>query len=321
MSKVAITDHNFDSTDIEKEVLEPLGCEVVLRQCKTEEEAIDLTADADYVLTQFARVTARVIDAMENCQVIVRYGVGVDNVDLEAAAQRGIPVCNVPDYCTDEVADHTVGLILATTRRIVPIVDDVRAGSWTPLRPLERMQVLKVLTVGIVGFGRIGKEVAARLKPFKCLILVFDPVVDDAVIQQAGCTPVTFDELLSASDIISLHCPSNDQTRYMINEDSINKMKKGVMLINVARGDIVKTDDLIAGLESGQIGATALDVTDPEPINPDSSLLAMDNVIITSHVASVTLEAMEAVQRGAAEIVAMAVRGEKLPNIVNAVPG
>lgn len=318
MSKVVITNYSFESLAPEKEVLEPLGCRIVARQYESEEDLIALVADADYVIIQPpARLTASVIGTMKKCKLIVRNGVGTDNIDLDAAAARDIPVCNVPDYCTDEVADHTLALLLALTRRVVQISNHVRQGVWELPVPRQEIRVLKALRVGIVGFGRIGRQVIERLKSFRCTILVFDPLVDDAVIQDAGCIPTSIDDLLSTSDVISLHCPSNDQTRYMINKDSIERMKKGVMLINVARGDLVNTDDLITALGSGQIGAVALDITDPEPINKDNPLLEMDNVIITNHIAWLSVGAMEQVRKRTVDIVGQAIRGEKLPNVVN----
>ena len=156
----------------------------------SEQQRIDLVRDADAVITQFAPVNAAVIGAMQKSRVIVRYGIGVDNVDLAAAAAKGIPVCNVPDYCIDEVADHALAMILDLTRNITANAIKVRSGSWGLATPLANIRTLKNMTVGVVGFGRIGREVAARLKAFKCKVLVFDPPVDAAVIRSAGCEPV-----------------------------------------------------------------------------------------------------------------------------------
>lgn len=319
MLKVAVTDYTFANLDIEKSILEPLDCEVIGRQCKTEEELIDLTKDADYIITQFAKVNASVIKAMEKCNVIVRYGIGVDNVDLEAAAKKGIPVCNIPDYCIDEVADHTLAMMLSLIRQVCYISGEVKNGKWKIPVSLAQMRTLKEMTVGIIGFGRIGREVASRLKGFKCKLRVFDPGVDAATIEKAGCTPATLDEIYKASDLITLHCPSNVKTRYMVNEDSIKRMKKGALLVNASRGDLIKTDDLIAALKNGYIGGVALDVTDPEPINTDSPLLTMENVIITNHIASASVNAVKRLRESAAHPVVCAIHGEKLPNVVNGI--
>ncbi len=209
MPKVLVTDHTFDPLDIEQRILEPLGAELVVRQCKTVEELLPLVAEADAVLTQFSPVNAQVIAAMKRVRIIVRYGIGVDNVDLQAAKERGIPVCNVPGYCIDEVADHTLGFILGLTRQVVANCVHVRAGKWGLALPLSEMRTLRDQAVGVVGFGRIGREVVRRLPAFRGVVRVFDPVVNAKEIELAGATAATsLDELLSQSDIITLHCPS-----------------------------------------------------------------------------------------------------------------
>jgi len=318
--KVILTDQPFGVLDIERGILDPLGCELIDAQCKTEQALIPAVADADHIITTFAPLTAAVIAAMGKCRVIVRHGVGVDNVDLAAAAAKGIPVCNVPDYCVDEVADHALAMILDLARKITTHAAVIRAGGWKLATPITAVNPLKELTVGIVAFGRIGREVASRLKPFKCRVLVFDPAVDASEIKAAGFTPARLDELLAQSDVITLHCPSNEKTKQMINEQSIAKMKDGVMLVNTSRGTLVKTDDLIATLQSGKISAAALDVLDPEPAPADSPLRTMDNVILTPHMAAVSAKAVKTLRATAANIVACAIRGEKLPNVVNKVP-
>ena len=320
MSKVAITDYGFADLDPEKRVLEPLGCTFVdQKEFVGEEKLQELVRDADYVITQFAPLNAAVIESMAKCRIIVRYGIGVDNVDLDAAAKRGIPVCNVPDYCVDEVADHTLAFILALARKVVPGWDVVRSGGWKLAVPLEEMNALKELTVGLVAYGKIAKEVAARLKAFKSKVLVFDPYVPANEIENDGLVPTGLEGLLGNSDLISLHCPSTAETRQMINSQSIRTMKRGVMLVNTSRGTLVNTADLVAALESGHISAAALDVVDPEPIPPDSPLLKMDNVIIHSHVASCSVNSRNRLRTGVAEAVARAVRGEKFVNVVNGV--
>ena len=320
MTEVAVTDYTFDDLDIEKNILGPLGCRLTdLKTGKPQDELIALVRDADYVITQFAPVNAAVIQAMQKCKAIVRYGIGVDNVDLEAATAKGIPVCNVPDYCTDEVADHTLAMILDVTRRITSNAVGIRSGKWALAVPLDALHALRDMTVGIVGFGRIGREVAGRLKPFKCDILVFDPGVDASEIETAGCTPVALDDLIARSDLVTLNCPSNEQTKHMINAESLARMRDGAMLVNVSRGTVVKTDDLVAALKSGKISAFATDVTDPEPIPPDHPLVGMDNVFITPHIASATPQAATQLRSDAANTVAAVVKGGRPPNVVNGV--
>jgi D-3-phosphoglycerate dehydrogenase len=320
MPTVLVTDHTFDPLDIEQRILEPLGAILDARQCKTAEQLVPLVGDADAVLTQFSPVSAQVISAMKKVRVIVRYGIGVDNVDLAAARERGIPVCNVPDYCIDEVADHTLAFILAVTRQVVPNCARVRGGPWGLAVPLSEMKTLRDLTVGVVGFGRSGREVVRRLRPFRGVVHVFDPAVNPKEIESAGASAATsLDELLSHSDILTLHCPSTAQTRRMLGAERLAQMKRGSILVNLARGDLVDTSALVAGLQSGHLAAAALDVCDPEPIPPGHPLLQMPNVIVSAHLASTSVRAVRTLRETAAGLVARRLRGETLPNVVNGV--
>ena len=316
--KIAITDYSFPSLDIEEGIIRPLGYEMVARNAgKSASELTALVADADAVITQFAKVDAQVIASMQRAKVIVRYGIGVDNVDLEAAKARGIPVCNVPDYCIDEVADHTLAFILGITRQVVPNTLHVRDGNWGMATPLDQLRTLRDQTVGIVGFGRIGREVAARLASFKSRRLVFDAFVPPEVVRNAGCEPVSLDDLLAKSDILTLHCPSTPQTKKLLNATSIARMKPGSVVINLARGDLVDTPAFIAALQAGYLAGAAIDVCDPEPIPADSPLRSLPNVIVASHIASASPKSVRTLRETAARIAVMALRGEPLPNVVN----
>jgi D-3-phosphoglycerate dehydrogenase / 2-oxoglutarate reductase len=318
-AKVAITDWTFSDLAIEEQILKPHGCMVNGRQCKSETDLIELVSDADAVITQFARVTPRVIQAMTKARVIVRYGIGVDNVDLEAARMRNIPVCNVPDYCMDEVADHTLAFILATTRQVVPNTVHLRAGQWGLAVPLTAMKTLRDLTVGVVGFGRIGREVVKRLLAFKCAVRVFDPAVPASEVEKLGAQALPFDGLLQVADILTLHCPSTPQTRRLMNRETFARLKPGAIFINIGRGDLVDTAALTAALESGRLAAAALDVFDPEPIPVNHLVLKMPNVILAPHIASASPAAVKKLRETAAQLAVQAVRGEPLANIVNGV--
>ncbi len=320
MSIVAITDYTFPDLGIEESLLRLHGHELVAwKDKRSSSELTQLVASADAVITQFAPVDAKVIASMQRAKVIVRYGIGVDNVDLEAARAKGIPVCNIPEYCIDEVADHTLAFILAATRQVVQNALSIRNGLWGLATSLDQMRTLRNQTVGIVGFGRIGREVAARLAAFKCRLLVFDPVVPAAAICQAGCEAATLESLLAQSDIVTLHCPSTSITRKLLNASSLALMKRGAVVINLARGDMVDTAALVAALQSGQIAAAAIDVCDPEPIPLDSPLRSLPNVIAASHIASASPTAVVTLRTTAAELVVKALRGESLPNVVNGV--
>ncbi|MEO1999399.1 MAG: C-terminal binding protein, partial [Planctomycetaceae bacterium] len=296
MTTVAITDWTFSALDIEQALLDAAGCQLASKQCDSESQLIELVGSADAVITQFAPITAEVIAAMTQAKVIVRYGIGVDNVDLDAAAARGIPVSNVPDYCIDEVADHTLAFILSATRQLLANCLHIRTGNWGLATGVDDMKTLRDLTVGYVGFGRIGREVLDRLRAFKCTRLVHDPHVDDARIREAGCTPVPLDQLLAESDIVTLHCPSTPETRYLLDQSAFSHLKPGAIIINLARGDLIHTDALIEALESGQVGAAAVDVCDPEPIPEDSPLRSLPNVLATSHIASASRKAVTALR-------------------------
>ncbi len=320
MTKVLVTDHTFDPLDVEQRILEPLGVEFVAHQCKRVEELLAVVGDADAILTQFAPVNAQVIAAMKKARIIVRYGIGVDNVDLQAAKERGIPVCNVPDYCIDEVADHTLAFILGLTRQVVANCLHVRGGRWGLAYPLSQMKTLRDLVVGVVGFGRIGSEVVQRLMSFQGKVRVFDPVVKPEVIERSGAkTTGSLDDLLAQCDIITLHCPSTAQTRRMINADRLARMKPGSILVNLARGDLIETPALLNALQSGHLAGAALDVFDTEPLPAEHPLQQMPNVIVSSHIASTSLKAARMLRETAAELVSKRLRGQPLPSIVNGV--
>lgn len=317
--RAVVTDWAFPDLNVEKTILESNQIEFVGRQSKTAPELISLVADADAVIVQFAKIDAQVIEAMKKAKVIVRYGIGVDNVDLAAARARKIPVCNIPDYCINEVADHTLAFILATTRQVVPNSNFLHSGKWGLPVPLTTMLTMKELTVGVVGFGRIGREVVSRLLAFKSRVLVFDPVVPAAEIAKTGAEAVSWDQLLERSDIITPHCPSNDKTRRMFNKAAFAKMKPGAIFINVGRGDLVESAALVEALQTKHLSAAALDVFDPEPIPAGNPVLEMPNVILAAHIASASVSAVKRLRETAANIAVAAIQGQRPPNIVNGV--
>jgi D-3-phosphoglycerate dehydrogenase len=293
--------------------------ELAGRQCRSEADLMEWCAEADVVITQFARVNAAVIGAMRRARAIVRYGIGVDNVDLDAARARGIPVCNVPDYCIDEVADQTLAFILSLTRQVDAHARHLRAGGWGLAVPISGMQALRDLTVGVVGCGRIGREVIRRLRAFKSRVLVADPVVDAATVEALGGSLVTLDELLAAADVLTLHCPSTPATRRLIRAETLERMKPGALLINVGRGDLVDPAALTAALQAGRLGGAALDVFDPEPIPADHPVRSLPNVILAPHIASCSPTAVRKLRESVVQIGLAAVRGEPLATVVNGV--
>ena len=317
--KVVITDWTFSDLALEEEIFRQADIELVGRQCKTEAELIALVADADAVITQFAKVNAKVIAAMSRARAIVRYGIGVDNVDLAAARERGIPVCNIPDYCINEVADHALAYILGITRQVASNTRFLQEGKWGLATPLASMHALADLKVGVVGFGRIGREVVRRLLAFRCRVLVFDPVAPVAEIVHLGAEPVSLDVLLSQSDVITPHCPSTAQTRRMFNTQAFERMKPGAIFVNVGRGDLADSDAIVAALQSGKLLGAALDVFDPEPIPADHPIRKLPNVILASHIASASLPAVKRLRESAAGIAARAARQQPVTNVVNGI--
>ena len=316
---VVVTDWTFPDLRLEEEILKASEVGLVAQQCKTEKDLIALCADAHAVVTQFARINARVIAAMRRAKAIVRYGIGVDNVDLDAARARGIPVCNVPDYCIDEVTDQTMAFILALTRQVVTHANHLHAGNWGLVTSLAGMKALRDLTVGVVGFGRIGREVVKRLLVFKCRVQVFDPMVADGEIMMLGGQPASFEELLKNADVLTLHCPSTPQTRRLMNRETLAKLKRGAIFVNVGRGDLADPDALVVALKDGHLAAAALDVFDPEPIPADHPIRVLPNVILSPHIASCSVTAVTKLRESVARLALAAVRGEALATIVNGV--
>ena len=316
---IVVTDYTFPDLALETAILAQGGCDIVGHQCRTEAELIAAVAGADAVITQFAKINSNVIAAMSHARAIVRYGIGVDNVDLDAARVRGVPVSNIPDYCIDEVADHTLAFILGLTRQVVTHTADLRSGQWRLAVPVAGMRALREQTVGVVGFGRIGREVVGRLRAFKCRLLVHDPVVPAIDIEAAGAEPVSLDTLLASSDIVSLHCPSSPATRRLVRAETLARMRRGALLVNVARGDLVDTAALVDALQDGQLAGAALDVFDPEPLPVDHPLRNLPNLVIAPHIASVSPTAVKALREGAAARALAAALGTLPPNIVNGV--
>ena len=308
--KVVVTDTRWEDLNIERAVLDRVGAELVEnRDYQGPDHQRELVRNADAVISQLAPLTAGSIEAMEQCRGIVRYGVGVDNVDVAAATRRGIPVCNVPDYCTDEVADHTLTLTLAVVRKLPTAIESLRSGQTThePLQPVPR---LSTLTFGLYGFGRIAQAVAQRARGFGFRLIATDPFVPDAAFAAAGVERVTPDELVTRSNVLSLHMPLNDETRHMINGESLGRMPEGAYLVNTARGGLVNTDALLAALDSGQLAGAAVDVLEQEPIPTDHPLWQRPNAILTSHVAWYSENALEQLRRSVAEEIARLLMGE-----------
>ncbi len=318
--KVVIADSNFRSDDPERETLRETGARIERHQCRTEEEVLAAAADADALLVQFAPITRKVIEGLQRCRIIVRYGIGTDNVDVAAASAAGIPVCNVPDYCLDEVADHTAAFVLALSRKLLPLHRSVENGLWQAemhARPLPKPEQS---IVGLVGMGRIGERVVRRLLPFGFRIRVYDPYLPASHPLLSQANVMRFDgleALWEQADIVSLHVPLTPQTRHIVDERSLGRMKPTAFLVNCSRGQLVDNEALARALSGNVIAGAALDVFEEEPLPSGHPLRRCQNLLMTPHAAYYSDEAFLALQRQAAEEVARGLRGEPLRSRVD----
>ena len=302
---------------IEQEIFKENGMAFFIENCKTEEEVIEKCKDADAVITIYSDINPNVISKLEKCKVLVRYGIGYDNINVKAATEKNIFVCNIPDYCIDEVATHTAALILALERKIMVYDRSVRNGEWDEYKGYP-VHSLNTQILGLLGFGNIARETAKMLRPFGFSIIAYDPYLNDDIFKNAGVKRVDLDQLWTISDVISVHVLLTDHTRHIINKESIAKMKKTVMVVNTSRGPIIDLVDLVAALKGGKILAAGLDVLENEPLrDKNAEILKLDNVIITPHAAFNTVESSQALHRKVAETVCQVLKGERPSNIVN----
>ena len=276
-----------DGYKLEMEALGPLGAEIAEVAAASEDEFVRAARDADALYAKGRPITKQIIDGLERCRVIALGSVGADSVDVAAATARGIPVTNVPDTFIEEVADHTMMLILATYRRLVVQDRLVRDGRWREGRPmLYQYPRLMGQTLGFIAFGHVARAVAVRARAFGVNMLAYDPFVEELVISQYGVEPVSFTEVLQRADIVSMHAPATPDAHHLMTEAHFRLMKPEAIFINTGRGPTVDESALIKALQEGWIAAAGLDVLEQEPVAPTNPLLRMDNVILTAHVAS-----------------------------------
>lgn len=313
---VFITDHGFPGVSQEQNLLNEAGFRLHIAQCKTAEEVVANCHDADALLVQWAPITAEVVAALDRCKVIVRYGIGVDNVDLQAAAAKRIPVCNIPDYCIDEVADHAAALALALARQIPQTDNAVRDGTWK-ITPPNAFPAFRHTTFATAGFGRIARAVLDRARPFGFPLAAYDPFMDAATFAAAGVKRLDKEELFALAGILSLHLPLNADTKHFVGPGQLATMRKEAIVVNTARGGLIDTVALAEALGAGSIAGAGLDVFETEPLPAAHPLRTAPNAVLTSHSAWYSGGSIPVLQRKAAEEIIRGLQGKPLLNQVN----
>jgi len=320
--RVAIADHDYDDVEIERGILEAAGLEVVELQARSEDELIAGARGCAAIVNQYAYVGAKTLAAIPTCRLVARYGIGVDIVDVEAATQRGVLVTNVRDYCTEEVADHAIGMMLTLARRIPQYDRAAHAGTWRwqAARPVHR---LRGGVMGIVSFGRIGKAIAERAPPFGIEAIAYDPYVDDGTFAERGVRRAGKDELIERSDFVMMQAPLTPETRHFIAEPELRRMKRRAIVVNTGRGPTIDNKALYRALKEGWIAGAGLDDTEEEPAHhgtwspADNPLFTLDNVLITPHVGYYSEESIRMCREVAASEVARVLSGQRPANPVN----
>jgi D-3-phosphoglycerate dehydrogenase len=284
--KIVMTDiGGFPGFDLEAGIAKEQGFDFECLNTKDEDAIIRGAADADGLVVVYAQITEKILSSLSKCKVIVRTGIGYNNIDVEEASRKGIMVANVPDYCAGEVADHAVALLLSLVRKVTFLSGQVKKEKWSFIeaKPIPR---LSEMTLGLYGCGNIAQGVARRAQAFDIAVCGFDPYLPDTVFAKAGIRRVSgLDELYTASDFISLHAPLTPETKHVIDGEALKKMKKTAVIVNTARGPLINHDDLYRALKEGVIAGAALDVTEQEPPAFPLPLNELDNVLITPHAA------------------------------------
>jgi D-3-phosphoglycerate dehydrogenase / 2-oxoglutarate reductase len=309
-SVIAVADSVFPTLDPAKAALARLNPTFLMSKSGSADDILTVARDADAILVTYAKITREIITQLTKCKAIGRFGLGVDNIDLVAAKEKGILVNYVPDYCIREVSDHAMALLLSLIRKIPLSNRLVQGGRWEmpAVVPICRIEDT---VLGLWGFGNIPRLVAPKAQAFGMKVIAYDPYAKPELFAQAGVERVELDALLSRSDYVSVHAPLTPQTRGVVNADAFAKMKKGVYIVNTARGPLIEETALVAALNSGQVGGAALDVVTSEPLAKDSALLGRDNVIVTPHTAFYSIEALDELQSKCASDVARVLSGEK----------
>lgn len=312
---VLLTDRPFGTDDIERDALAEQGLELARAPATDGATLAAMAEQAEAILVCYAKVGAPVIEAARRagCRIIARYGIGYDNVDIDAATRAGIVVTYVPDYCLDEVADHTFALLLCAARRVVPAALGVRAGEWKV--PSAGVHRLRGQRLALLGIGRIGLKVAERARAFGLEVVAFDPYVSDAP------TGITLTDSVGAAvaeaDFVSLHAPLTDDTHHLIDEHALAAMQRQPILVNTSRGPLVDLEATTRALDEGRLGYLAVDVTEEEPLGASHPLREHPQAIVTPHMSFYSAEAQDELQRRTVGEVLAVFAGRSPQNPVN----
>jgi D-3-phosphoglycerate dehydrogenase len=320
MYNIIVTDDRHGTYTYEEDVLREIDASLTVYNFQSPEEALPVLREADGVLLNLFPLTAPLIGEMSRCRVISRYGVGYDNVDLQAATAAGIQVTRVPDYCVEEVTDQTLALLFGVARKTVYKDREVRKGRWNLIEdyPCFRM---KGRTFGIIGYGRNGRALHRKIAGlgFK-EILAYDPYVEKEEMEARGACKVDFARLVRESDYISIHAAFNNETKGLIDKHAFDNMKDGVLIVNTARGGIINEDDLAAALRAGRVAGAGLDVFEAEPLPASSALHSFDTVIFSDHTAYYSEESIIELKTKAARNIVEVLTDSRPSYPVNTIP-
>lgn len=322
--QVVLVDYDpiiFAPVGLESELLARVGASWRTYQCRSQQETLDVARDADVVVVQTVRplLTREVIGQLTRCRCIIRAGAGYDSVDYRATVEQGIMLCNTPTYCTDEVADNAIALMLSAVRHIPRLDAAMRGNEKTPGRFARELAIptrrIKGTTLGIIGLGRIGGTVARRVKGWEMKVIAYDPYVGQERGDELGARMVSLEELLERSDMISVHCPLTEETHHMLSWEQFARVKPGLVLVNTARGPIVHQEPLVEALKDGRVWSAGLDVFEQEPLPADSPLFGLNNVVLTPHISANSPEARHDLYRLICEVSSDVVQG-RIPQFV-----
>jgi len=308
----------FEPVGFEAERLAAVGASWEQYECRSEQEVLQVAQDATVVVVQSVRplLTRRVIESLPVARCLIRAGAGYDSIDVDAATEQGIMVCNTPRYCVDEVADHAIGLLLACLRHVSRLDRAMHAGKQPTMPPGETRR-LRGATLGIIGFGAIGRRVAERMAGWQLRILAYDPYASPDAASAMGVQLVSLEELLRLADLITVHCPLTPETHHLINDDTLGLVKPGCILVNDSRGAVVDEAALVRALQDGRLWSAGLDVTEQEPLPLDSPLRALDNVTLTPHVAAYSPQSRIDLYAEICDVCAEVIQGRIPQTVVN----